>query len=194
MHLLVCGMLLCGCMPKEAEPVWTDETAQVAESVTFEENTEEESEQECVRSSAIYVHVCGSVRLPGVYELSQDSRMIDAVTAAGGFLEEASKDSINLALPIADGMQIYVPSMEEAQAMPGGTAAFDAGKEDDRININTASVAELCTLPGIGESRAQSIIAYREENGSFLEESQIMNVPGIKDAAYAKIKDKIRVK
>ncbi len=192
MQLLVCGALLCGCAQKTEEPVWIEETAQIVEMQSQEEPQQDVKQEE---TSVYRVHVCGSVCVPGVYELSGDCRIVDAVDAAGGFLEEASPSSLNLAMPLTDGMQVYVPSMEEAQSMTmGGAAAFDHSEADGRVNINTAGEAELCTLPGIGSSRAQSIIAYREENGGFTEETQIMNVPGIKDAAYAKIKDRIKVK
>lgn len=161
-----------------------------------------------------YVHVCGAVVNPGVYILPEGSRVVDAVTAAGGTLEAASEEAVNQALAVTDGMQIYVPTAKEAEtglnwihngnetgAVTTGTASRGinsdsnlAGNLSEKVNINTADVTTLCTLPGIGESRAASIIAYREEHGGFATIEDIMKVSGIKDAAFGKIKDKICVK
>ena len=107
--------------------------------------------------------------------------------AAGGFSGEASEDYLNLAAPVSDGMQIRILSEEEAQKQRQKQANDAMGL----ININTASVAELCTLPGIGESRAEDIVAYRTQNGMFTTKEEIMQVSGIKDSLYRKIEDKI---
>lgn len=136
-----------------------------------------------------FVHICGEVVCPGVYEVPSDSRIYDVLMLAGGFTEEASEDYLNLAAPVSDGMQIRILSQEEAEAERKRQANEALGL----ININTASVAELCTLPGIGESRAEDIITYRTDNGAFGSPEEIMQVSGIKDSMYEKIKDKICV-
>ena len=146
------------------------------------------------KRTRIYVHVCGAVKVPGVYQLEEGSRSIDAVEAAGGFEEGAAVDFLNLAQQLTDGQRLYVPDREEAAGMglledPGMGGTADNG----RVNINTASREQLMTLSGIGEARAEAIIAYRREAGPFLVIEDIMKVPGIKEAAFQKIKDDITV-
>lgn len=147
---------------------------------------------------AFVVHVCGEVVNPGIYELPAGSRIYEAVKAAGGFTENAEEESVNLASPIEDGVQIRIYSKDEAETLAAGAAPFDGfeasgeGKEPV-VNLNTASKEELMTLSGIGESRAEDIIRYREENGGFQNIEDIMKVSGIKDAAFQKIKDRITV-
>lgn len=147
---------------------------------------------------AFVVHVCGEVANPGIYELPAGSRIYEAVKAAGGFTENAAEESVNLASPIEDGVQIRIYSKEEAETLAAGAVPFDGfeasgeGKEPV-VNLNTATKEELMTLSGIGESRAEDIIRYREENGGFQNIEDIMKVSGIKDAAFQKIKDRITV-
>lgn len=146
----------------------------------------------------VFVHVGGAVASPGVYELPKDSRVIDAVEAAGGFTEAAVSDALNLARVLADGEQIVVPdaqaleatSQEGAQTQSGTAAAIQpAGK----ININTASEADLDTLPGVGPSTAQKIVADREANGPFATCEDLKRVSGIGDKKYAALADVICV-
>ena len=133
--------------------------------------------------------VCGYVNSPGVYYIRNGARVADAVEAAGGIAEGAYPDILNLADMVTDGQRIYVPAIGETDnAMPD----VQDGRSD-LVNINTADVSQLTTLPGIGESRATSIIAYREENGAYGTIEDIMNVSGIKEAAFSKIKDYICV-
>jgi len=130
----------------------------------------------------ISVYITGAVATPGVYKLPVDSLVEAAVQAAGGFSEGAEQDSINLARPLVDGEQINVPGLVD-------TGHVNAG----RVNINTATVTELETLPGIGPSAAQSIVDYRLENGPFQSIQAIQNVPGIGPATYDGIKDFITI-
>lgn len=213
--LIMISLGLCGCKPKNQEPQWMEEqAAPQAETMEQSPETDPVSQEEMVQTAAenatepieLYVHVCGAVEAPGVYVLPEGSRVVDAVEAAGGTLESASEESLNQALPVTDGMQIYVPTMEEAEksqewihtgersGQPGSAAVSESNGSTGKININTADVTTLCTLPGIGESRASSIVAYREEHGGFSTIEDIMKVSGIKDAAFGKIKDKICVK
>ena len=168
-------------------------------------------------SELIYIYVCGAVLNPGVYEMETGSRVFQAVELAGGLLDEAAPEYVNQAMTVSDGQQIYIPSLNEIEQLDGsgsgsnfleitgmsGTAgntgnAFSDGAgadtSSDKVNINTADKAELMTISGIGESRAQDIIAYRESNGGFSTIEEIMNVPGIKEATFEKIKDGIEVK
>lgn len=156
-------------------------------------------------SGTCYVYICGAVLLPGVYEVPQGSRIYEVVQKAGGLTEEASKSSVNQAERVYDGQMIFLPTFEEAEAgvdvdavshSAGSTGTLDAGWEeaDSRVNINTATLSELMTLSGIGQTKAERILAYRSEHGSFSSVEEIMNVDGIKEGLYNRIKDNIRVK
>lgn len=142
----------------------------------------------------IWVYVCGQVASPGVYELPEESRIYEAVESAGGILEQGAAESVNLAEKASDGQRIYIPSKEEAAAMPAETPdeGSSGGMNDERVNLNTADKEELMTLTGIGETRAEAILTYREENGSFHSPEDIMNVQGIKEGIYEKIKEQIK--
>ena len=165
-------------------------------------------------AKTLVVHICGAVSAPGVYELPAGSRIIDAVEAGGGFLPEADEACCNLAEEIVDGCQIYI--MTKTESCADGQTEKKAGiqtspdsdmqttdrnvrsnsataLENGLVNLNTADVAALMTLPGIGESRAKAIISYREQHGAFAQIEDIMKISGIKQAAFSKIKDKITV-
>ncbi len=141
-------------------------------------------------ASVIYVHVCGAVKNPGVVMLPEGSRGQDALEAAGGFAEDAAKEAVNLAAVLSDGMRLYFPTPEEALETESEAQDRDAGL----VDINTAGVELLCTLPGIGETRAGAIVAYREEHGDFGSTEEIMRVSGIKEGAFNKIRNLITVK
>lgn len=145
----------------------------------------------------IYVHVCGSVKNPGVYCLPPNARVVEAVEAAGGFLPGAASDFLNQAELLSDGQKVYVPSGLEAEELEAtGKAAWlpdppQAEPGSTKIDINTAAVSQLMELEGIGKSKAEAIAAYREEHGRFEKCEDLMKVPGIKEALYQKICDKI---
>lgn len=167
-----------------------------------------------MQQAMIYVDVCGAVANPGVFQLAAGSRVFQAIEAAGGYLPEAALTCVNRAGVLTDGQQLYILTQEEMERqgldpaeMSGasdGQMNGSAGtgqntemtaqvQQDNRININTADEAQLTTLTGIGATRAQAIIAYREENGPFAAIEDIMNVQGIKEGTFAKIKDEIVV-
>lgn len=146
------------------------------------------------------VHITGAVKHEGVYWLEPGLIVQDAVEAAGGLSPGADTRSINLAMRLNDGMHIHVPYEYDADKnwLPdSGRALASDGSSgqtgDTRVNINTATLAELMTLNGIGESTAAEIIAYREEHGRFEKIEDIMNVPGIKEAKFNRIKKSITV-
>ena len=144
------------------------------------------------------VHVCGAVEQPGVYELPQGSRIYQAIACAGGLSDEADPDYLNQADFVSDGEKVYVPTREEVAEMDSPlqnvvTQSGETGVPSGLVNLNTASEEQLCTLPGIGSSKARSIIAYREEHGSFDRIESVMNVAGIKDGLFQKIKAYITV-
>lgn len=151
----------------------------------------------------IHVHVCGAVKVSGVYLIPETSIVKDAVEAAGGMLEGAAADYLNLAGTISEGDKIYVPYLKDVEE-PYGAAQNSFGQgtrsgqeegkgQADLVNINTADSAQLMTLSGIGQTRADAIIAYRESNGKFRKIEDIMKVSGIKEGAFNKIKDQITV-
>ena len=145
----------------------------------------------------IIVHVTGAVPRPGVYALGQGSRVQDAISAAGGFLADAEKSGINLARALEDGEQLEIPYAEGASPVIGTEipplVLTEPSSNSELININTASQAELETLPGIGATTAQRIIEYREQNGPFVNTEDIINVAGIGSGTYERIKDLITV-
>jgi len=144
----------------------------------------------------IVVQVTGAVPRPGVYALAQGSRVQDAISAAGGFLAEANKTGINLARALEDGEQLDIPYMEGSSPviLEAPTAVeIIPPSSAELININTASSAELDSLPGIGPTTAQKIIDYREQNGPFVSPEDIINVSGIGPGTYERIKDLITV-
>lgn len=141
----------------------------------------------------ICVHIAGSVVNPGVYNVAEGARIYEIVRLAGGFLPEADESYLNLASVVFDGQKIMVLSKEEAKTAKPFVSQIDKETEKKLININTATKEELMQLSGIGESRALSIISYREKNGDFKKIEDIMKIPGIKEAAFEKIKDYICV-
>ncbi len=159
------------------------------EDFLSESRVQKETGSSREETDTVYVHICGEVVFPGVYEVAAESRIVDVLRLAGGFTDEAAEEYLNLAAPVTDGMQIIILSEEEAEEEKERQLKEAKGL----VNINTASVEELCTLPGIGESRAEDIVAYRTANGNFEEPQDIMQVSGIKSALYEKLKDKICV-
>lgn len=167
----------------------------------------------------ICVYVCGRVQKEGVYRLPAGSRVYEAIASAGGAGEGSDLSCINQAMQLADGAKLYIPAKGEftdekeaagriltygmggeesvpagsagAAAVSGDTSVSGAGASGGKVNINTADKAELMTLNGIGESRAQSIISYREENGAFGKPEDLKNVSGIGDGIFGRIEGDI---
>ncbi len=155
-----------------------------------EEETRVEQQAEDEALKLVSVHVVGAVEKSGVFTLAENKRVNDAVELAG-VLPTADLSQINLALPLEDGKQIYVPAKGEKAAARSTFASAKQG--DGNININTAGASELDRLPGIGPALAQRIIDYREKNGAFGSINDITKVSGIGPAMFEKLKDKIRV-
>lgn len=167
----------------------------------------------------IVIYIIGEVKQEGVYELDEDSRISDAIEKAGGTKENADLSQINLAYKIEDGMRIYIPKkgelVQDKEKIEDKTQEVVTGKSTDitnttsvntnlstnkksktdieKINLNKATQTELETLPGIGPSTAEKIIEYRKENGNFKNIEDIMNVNGIGESKYSKIRDLINV-
>lgn len=136
-----------------------------------------------VSAGTLYVHVSGAVARPGLYRLEGDARLVDAVAAAGGFAGDADDAGVNLARPVSDGEQVVVPV--KGAVASGGAAAGSGGVGtggvvgDARVNLNTATVAELDTLPRVGPAIAQRIVDWRTTNGRFSAVDDLLSVPGI---------------
>lgn len=138
-------------------------------------------------TGAIYVHILGEVREPGLYELRDGDRAVDAVAAAGGFTDAADAGGVNLARFVSDGEQIVVPAVGAASvAAPGLTG-------DGRVNLNTADAATLDTLPGVGPATAAKILAWRERNGRFEAIEDLLDVGGIGEAKLDALRDLVTV-
>lgn len=193
-----------------------EESMQKDEAADEPEQKDEATDESMQRDEArtICVHVCGAVKKPAVYELPVGSRVYEAVAKAGGFAEDADESYVNQAQALADGVKLVIPTRQQTSEMEASgeteapigivetehsvNASANGGSEksaeaDGRIDINTASEAELCGIPGIGATRAAAIVAYRQERGGFSSIEEIMNVSGIKEGTYAKIKDSIKV-
>ena len=176
------------------EPVISDRAADITEAV--------------ITPRLIFIDVEGAVKNPGVQSLPEGSRVFQAIGAAGGFLPEAAGSAVNQAGILLDGQQIYVPTFDEITRMEeqsfSSRAAVMAGhadllndgplKEPEKVNLNTASMEELMTITGIGEAKARAIIAYREAHGAFQSETELMQVEGIKEGTFEKIKNQITIR
>ena len=169
----------------------------------FLNKIENETKEEKNEEKRIKVHVDGCVVKPGIVEIEEGARISDAIEKAGGLTDEANISKINLAYILEDGIKIHIPShteteeeknMEENYLTGENESQTTSKKTSGKININTASQAELQTLPGIGDSTAQKIINYRGENGKFSSIEDIKNVKGIGQSKYETIKDLITAK
>ena len=178
--LLGCIVLfMTGCGTADEAIVLIPPGESVAEFPELEA-AEQAAETRVAVPQTVYVYVCGAVRTPGVVEVPEGSRAAEALELAGGMTTEADPFYVNLAEIVTDGQKLYFPTASEAA-------------EEGLVNINTASAEELCTLPGIGASRAADIVRYREKNGAFQTKEDIMKVSGIKQNAYDKLCDRITV-
>lgn len=201
----------CG---KEEKILLSEEsrTAEEVQDSGEEAGKAEEEPQEKLQAETeapredICVYLCGAVKNPGVYFLSEGARLYEAIEAAGGFADNADESWWNQAAQLEDGVRVEIYTQEETKLLreqgaepesPGsaleGSQKGGSSKEENQnlVNINTASTEELQTIPGIGQVKAEAIAAYREENGPFSSVEQIQEVPGIKGKTYDKIKSYI---
>ncbi len=222
---ILVAVFLCGCVKKDQmgislEQLQTEETGGRQEPADRTEEQKAAGEQaesvsgeayEAEAVSFLYVHICGAVKNPGVYELPEGSRVFEAVAAAGGFLEEADTDYVNQAQFLPDEGKIVIPTRKETELLaqeeegesgfgiilqetrqePGGVKQNAGG--EPMVNLNTAGKEELCSLPGIGTAKAEAIIRYREKKGSFLAKEELKQVEGIKEGVYTGVENRIYV-
>lgn len=154
-----------------------------------------EVDKEDLSTGKIYVHITGAVKKPGVYLFEKKPRVIEVVEKAGGFKKNAATSGINQAELVEDGTQIVIKDKGAVKKAEKNSLEQEQQQQDGsgQIDINTAAREQLMTLDGIGESKAAAIIAYREEHGRFKKIEDIMNITGIKNGVFDKIKNKIRV-
>lgn len=147
------------------------------------------------KTRKIFVHVGGAVRRPGLYLLAEGARVDDAVRAAGGVLEDADLDALNLAARVKDGDKILVPAKDaEGSNDAGGNDAGAAhGQSGGLVNLNTASISDLDSLPGIGPALAQRILDFRERNGGFRTVEDLLEVPGIGSKKFEELRELVTV-
>ncbi|KRN54496.1 helix-hairpin-helix domain-containing protein [Carnobacterium divergens] len=163
---------------------------------------EESSKKKEPSPEKLVVDIKGAVKNPGVYGVTSDMRLIDAINLAGGFTGEADQSQMNLALRLTDQLMIYVPkngeelTMEQSLKQPvksGEKVNEEVASKGLKVNLNTASVAELQTLAGVGLKKAEDIIRYREENGSFQQIEELTKVSGIGEKTYEALKEQLTV-
>lgn len=176
-------------------------TASLIETISQSESENNDSEvqqPEIQLAMTVFVDVKGAVNYPGVFELTDEHRIIDAIELAGGYTAEAEPNLINHAQKLMDEMVIYVPQVGEevpellelaVASSPSNSGEGNSGK----VNLNKASEVELATLPGIGPAKAQAIISYRDETGKFQTIDDLKKVTGIGEKTYERLKDLIEV-
>ncbi|EEG78079.1 helix-hairpin-helix domain-containing protein [Dethiobacter alkaliphilus] len=177
--LVLAGMLVLGLVIRFAL------TPKTPGEFVIEAPEESAGELEVNEVHEIMVHVAGAVQNPGVYTLSDGARIYEALEAAGGVLPDGDAHALNLAEPLYDGRRINVPFAEDVETPTGGVA------ESGKVNINTATAAELEALPGIGPAKAAAISSYREENGPFRSVEDLVQVSGIGVKTVESLKEHI---
>ena len=169
----------------------TEDYSGVSFSNISNETNNKDEKAENIHDEKIFVDVKGAVKHPGVFETTKDKRVKDLIEEAGGLLEDADTSTLNLSQRVKDQMVIYVLKHGEKpkQISDGGSSSSNT----DVININTANKERLMKISGVGKTKAEAIISYREKNGDFKKKEDITKVKGIGKATFEKIKDKIEV-
>lgn len=172
------------------EEFYYNEVLMEENSTVLEENIEKEK---------IKVYITGEINLPGVKELELGARLEDLINVAGGLTKDADIKKVNLAYQLEDGQKIYIPNIndetDEIITTENGEGIIENLEESSEVvNINKADIEDLLKLPGVGESLAQRIINYREENGKFKNIEDLKNVSGIGEKKFESLKEYIVVK
>lgn len=191
---LVIIFFVCGCLysckdNQKTQVVFDEQKTDSKEQLTVDSETDMKQEDK-QQEALLCVYICGEVKTPGVYQVKEGTRLYQVLEMAGGILETGANDYLNLAECVADGEKIDVPTKEEVEQL-------DISQDESAsklININTANEETLTTLPGIGASKAKSIISYRESQDGFKSIEELMEIEGIKEGVFNKVKDLITVK
>ena len=191
--------------PGKSDDKQGDQTEEISRAQKEDQTKEtEDTSKEDVSltgKSQICVYICGHVKQAGVYYLPENCRISDVVEMAGGFKREAAREQINLAKKLSDGEKIYIPSKKEAShvnktvdySQEQGELSDNELQQKEKVNLNEAGESVLMTLPGIGKSKAEAIVRYRTEHGTFKKIEEIKQIEGIKDGVFQKIKDFITI-
>lgn len=187
--LLVGIYLMVNKEPRVDTTMW-EETSLTTTAEVATDATKERAE------IMIYVDIKGAVKVPGIYQLKNQQRIWDALALAGGVSEEADTTQVNYAQKVKDQMIIYVPKKGEPVPQSLETLQESAPaqqNQEEKINLNTATEAELQTISGIGAKKAQEIIRFRDEQGPFKTVEELKNVPGIGEKTVERLKDMLTV-
>lgn len=198
MVLIVVGTLIFWCRPAMPLPDAADK--ELVEALQTSDSAHH-GEKEKLEQSAqtYYIDIKGAVKKPGMYQVQGDMRVFDAIELAGGFAEDADREQVNLAMKLTDQMVLLIPkigeTLQENQAVGNfaGNPESTGEQEEGKINLNTADVSELQQLNGIGQKKAEAIIDYREQNGSFQTIEEITKVSGIGQQTFEKLKEHLIV-
>ena len=198
---IVSGFLLSNLLfHREPEEIAAKEILSPFSSSEENQLPEGNTVEEDARPKVMYTDIKGSVKEPGIYSFSSEERIYDVLKRAGGLLEEADSDRINFSAKIEDQQVLYIPAVGEEPPEHLNQSASPEGKqstadtEPSKININTASPSELQQIPGIGSVKAQEIIRFREENGSFQKVEDLQEISGIGEKTVEKLKNFVTIK
>ncbi|HAP2863877.1 TPA: competence protein ComEA [Enterococcus faecalis] len=187
---LLVGIYLMVNKEAQVDTTMWEETSLTTTAEAATDATKERAE------TMIYVDIKGAVKVPGIYQLKNQQRIWDALALAGGVSEEADTAQVNYAQKVKDQMIIYVPKKGESVAQSLETLQESAPaqqNQEEKINLNTATEAELQTISGIGAKKAQEIIRFRDEQGPFKTVEELKNVPGIGEKTVERLKDMLTV-
>lgn len=187
---LLVGIYLMVNKKAQVDTTMWEETSLTTTAEVATDATKERAE------TMIYVDIKGAVKVPGIYQLKNQQRIWDALALAGGVSEEADTAQVNYAQKVKDQMIIYVPKKGESVAQSLETLQESAPaqqNQEEKINVNTATEAELQTISGIGAKKAQEIIRFRDEQGPFKTVEELKNVPGIGEKTVERLKDMLTV-
>lgn len=188
--LVIVIFLFIGKSPREKHGIHTSDFSAYLE----ESGQKEDEDQKNIADMKIIVDLKGEIVNPGIYEANDGERVQDLITKAGGFSKNADKLKVNLAQKVKDEMVIYVPKIgEEINVSLFDEAESTTNNSEGKVNINSANKDQLQTIPGIGPSKADAIIEYREQKGEFKKIEEIKNVTGIGEKTYEKLKDSISI-
>ena len=204
--VLLCTLIvvcICACGKDTAAYIISDEkgSSEVEELHMQEVSTEHQQIEAESQETLLFVYVCGAVNTPGVYAFPEGSRVCDLFAAADGLTDEAATEYWNQARLLVDGEMLYVPTIEEAREREHSefvdstdlSHVADTSNLGEKVNLNTASLQQLMEIPGIGEAKARAIINYRDANGGFSTIEEVMNIEGIKEGVFSKMKEYIVV-